>query len=50
MRQTIDEEDGRSYWHVELFGDREHLELGQSLLNKRADVSALILPPVPSDL
>lgn len=43
MRQTI-EEGGRSYWHVELFGDIEHLEMGQSLLNSRIDVSEFIVP------
>lgn len=42
MRQT-QEDGGRSYWHVELFGDSGHLELGQSLLNIRIDVTQSIV-------
>ena len=42
MRQT-QEEGGRSYWHVELFGDSRRLELGQSLLNGRVDVTKFIV-------
>ncbi len=43
MRQTQTEA-GRSYWHVDLFGDSEHLELGQPLLNRRDNVTKFILP------
>ena len=42
MRQT-QEDGGRSYWHVELFGDSHRLELGQSLLNGRVDVTHFIV-------
>lgn len=42
MRQT-QEDGGRSYWHVELFGDSHRLELGQSLLNSRIDVTQFIV-------
>jgi hypothetical protein len=42
MRQT-QEEEGRSYWHVECFGDASHLELGQPLLSGRTDVTRFIL-------
>jgi hypothetical protein len=42
MRQT-QEDGGRSYWHVELFGDSHRLELAQSLLNSRIDVTKFIV-------
>ena len=42
MRQT-QEDGGRSYWHVELFGDSDHLELGQSLSNNRINVTEFIV-------
>ena len=44
MRQT-QEDGGRSYWHVELFGDSQRMELGLSLLNMRADVTQFIVAP-----
>ena len=43
MRQT-QEDGGRSYWHVELFGDRQRLELGQSLANTRIAVAQFLVP------
>ena len=42
MRQT-QEDGGRSYWHVELFGGSDRLELDQSLLNTRIDVTQYIV-------
>ena len=42
MRQT-QEDGGRSYWHVELFGGSDRLELEQSLLNTRIDVTQYIV-------
>jgi hypothetical protein len=42
MRQTI-EPGGRGYWHVELFGDAARLELGQSLLNARLDITEFLI-------
>jgi hypothetical protein len=42
MRQT-QEDGGRSYWHVELFGDSKRLELGQSLFNSRIDVTQFVM-------
>ena len=41
--QKTEEDRGRSYWHVELFGNRTHLELGQSLLNTRIAVTQLLV-------
>jgi hypothetical protein len=42
MRQT-QEDGGRSYWHVELFGDSQRLELGQSIFNSRIDVTQFVM-------
>lgn len=42
MRQT-EEEGGRSYWHVELFGSSGRMDLGQSLWNSRTNVSRYLL-------
>lgn len=36
---------GRTYWHVELFGDASHLELSQPLLETRLDVTSFALTP-----
>jgi hypothetical protein len=50
MRQT-ETEGGRTYWHVELFGKREQLELVQSLRNQRINVTEYVLsrPGDPAD-
>jgi hypothetical protein len=45
MRQTHDGD--RSYWHVECFGDASRLELGQSLVGGRSDVTRFVLPRRP---
>jgi hypothetical protein len=42
MRQTH-EGGGRSYWHVDLFGDRDRIELGQSLWKSRIDVTQFVM-------
>lgn len=42
IRQT-QEKRGRSHWHVELFGDINHLELEQALGNTRVDVTQFIV-------